>query len=84
MNGMGIRVLTVAACPLNVKLALRLQNVPTVYGKDVAAGRLQQWIARVLISRLSWLLATFSRHSRTFILTALDFSFVHKPFKLFY
>lgn len=46
---------TVAACLLNVRLALRLQYVPTVHGKNVAAGRLLQCIARVLISRLSWL-----------------------------
>ena len=47
---------TVSACLLNVRLALRLQNVPTVHGKNVAAGRLLQCIASILISILSWLL----------------------------
>ena len=47
---------TVSACLLNVRLALRLQNVPTVHGKNVAAGSLLQCIASILISTLSWLL----------------------------
>jgi hypothetical protein len=47
---------TVAACLLNVRLALPLENVPTVHGKNVAAGRLLQCITSVLVNTLSWLL----------------------------
>ena len=36
----------------NVRLVLRLQNVPTVHGKNVAAGRLLQCIASVLIKQI--------------------------------
>jgi hypothetical protein len=49
-------VLTVAAFLLNVRLALRLLNVPTVHGENVAAGRLLQCITSVLVNILSWLL----------------------------
>ena len=41
---------TVAACLLNVRLALRLLNVPTVHGENVAAGRLLRCITSKLIS----------------------------------
>jgi hypothetical protein len=56
-------VLTVAACLLNVGLALRLRNVPTVHGKNVAAGRLLQCIASMFISTPSWLLDYYYLHS---------------------
>jgi hypothetical protein len=45
----------VAACPLNVRLALHLENVPSVHGENVVVGLLQGIIARVVMKN-SWLL----------------------------
>jgi hypothetical protein len=49
----------VAACLLNVRLAPRLQNVPIVHGKNVAAGMLLQCVASMFISTPSWLLSYY-------------------------
>lgn len=71
---------TAAACLLNVRLALRLRNVPTVHGENVVVGKLLQCIASVSISTLSCLLGylgiiEYSTNSARFLICTSPSSF---------
>ncbi len=73
---------TVAASLLDVRLAFRVQNVPTAHGKNVAAGRLLQCITSVLVNILSWLLGYLDIHehfmdSSRFLVCAGSFKFLY-------